>query len=356
MPVSQGQRSLKLAEIRSDPGALASLPPTSPRHQVIGLLDEGGMARVFLAHTRGDDGAPELVVIKHLRSYAAREPELCRMFLDEVRLGARLSHPNVVRTHELIEHADTVSLVMEYLEGQSYARARKRLAGSLSAGRMLALHLFVLEQVLAGLSYAHGLCDAAGEPAHVVHGDVSPPNVMLTYDGGVKLLDFGIAQHATMRGPSAQLGAFRGKIGYASPEQAAGAPLDARTDVFAAGVMLWEAVAGRRLWQDTGTDLIFARLAQGAWPHLSEVAPASDAGLARLCAWSMALDPARRPASAAALREALLAHARDRGLEMAAPEAGALLAAAYADERAALRAEVEAHLGRGHATGTFSTG
>jgi serine/threonine protein kinase len=341
--------------MRSDPGALASLPPTSPRHQVIGLLDEGGMARVFLASTPRADGTRELVVIKHLRSYVAREPELRRMFLDEVRLGAQLAHPNVVRTHEIIEQGQEVSLVMEYLEGQSYARARERLASRLAPDALLGLHLFVLGEVLAGLAYAHRLCDAAGQPAHIVHRDVSPPNVLLTYEGCVKLLDFGIAQHATMRGPSSQLGAFQGKLGYASPEQVLGRDLDARTDLFALAVMLWEAVAGRRLWQGVASDLLFARLGQGAWPRLAEVTPGVDAALAALCAWGMALDPADRPASAEAFREALLAHARARGLELGAAEAGALLSAAFEPERSALRREVEAHLD-GQPTGTFPTG
>jgi serine/threonine protein kinase len=350
------QRSPKLGKIRSDASALASLPPTSPRHQVIGLLDEGGMARVFLASTPGRDGVPELVVIKHLRSYVAREPELRRMFLDEMRLGARLAHPNVVRTHEVIEQGDEVSLVMEYLEGQSYARARERLATRLASDALLAVHLFVLGEVLAGLAYAHGLCDPSGQPAHIVHRDVSPPNVLLTYAGGVKLLDFGIAQHATMRGPSAQLGAFRGKLGYASPEQVRGEELDARTDLFAVTVMLWEAIAGRRLWQGMASDVIFARLARGSWPSLRDVVPGVDAELVRLCDWGMAVDPADRPASAEALREALVAHARARGLELGAAEAGALLSTAFERERSELRLEVDAHLGQRQTTGTFPTG
>src|SRR5262249_29472179 len=172
-------------------------------------------------------------------------PEFIAMFLDEARLSARLHHPNVVQTYEVVRHEGRLAIAMEYLHGQPL----KAVLGRLGGARALALptRLRLVTSVLAGLEYAHGLADFDGRPLEVVHRDVSPHNVIVTYDGHVKLLDFGVAKtlaacHQT------RPGGVKGKLTYLAPEAVRGERVDRRADVFSVGVMLWEILAGRRMW------------------------------------------------------------------------------------------------------------
>src|SRR5688500_4127745 len=166
------------------------------KHRVVCELGQGGMANVFLAVAQGTGGVSKLVVLKALRPELASEPDALAMFLDEARLAAQLNHGNVVQTYEVGQNDDRHVIVMEYLEGQSLAKL-VRCAESAGQRFPLALHLRVITHVLEGLHYAHEFKGYDGQPLHLVHRDVSPQNVFVTYDGRTKLLDFGIAKAAT---------------------------------------------------------------------------------------------------------------------------------------------------------------
>jgi serine/threonine-protein kinase len=274
------------------------------RYELIALLGEGGMARAYLALTRGPAGFNKVVVVKQIIPDLAQDADFVAMFLDEARLAARLHHPNIVQTFDVAEYDGAYVLVMEYLEGQSLASILKRLHPTTIP---LETHLWLLSEVLTGLHYAHTLCDYSGSPLGVVHRDVSPGNVLVTYGGEVKLLDFGVAKARCALAPSIDK-AIKGKVGYCAPEQLRTGDHDARADVFAVGVMLWEVLAGQR--RRRGTSLAEAARARldGDEPTITEVRPDIDPELARICDRATAMNPADRYATAAEFQTALRTH------------------------------------------------
>ncbi len=254
------------------------LPTSRAHYQVITTLGQGGMARVLLTLSRGPAGVDKLLVVKELKAELKGDPEFLTMFLDEARIAARLNHPNVVQTYEVSSDGDHPLIVMEYLEGQSMSALVARVGRK---AMPLEIHVHVLSQTAAGLHYAHDLRALDGSPLDVVHRDVSPHNVFVTYEGLVKLVDFGIAKAAGSAGVT-QAGQFKGKLGYASPEQLGGGAgvVDRRTDVFALGVMLWEAVARRRLTMGEEQGRVMSRRLRGEDPRLADVAPDAPEALA----------------------------------------------------------------------------
>ena len=184
------------------------------------------MATVYLAVTQNEGGFDfnKLVVIKRLREHVAADPEFVVMLQDEARLAARLNHQNVVQTIEVGEHEDEIFLAMEFLDGQPLHRVRKRAGANIP----LDIHLTILSDVIAGMHYAHELPDFDGKPLSIVHRDITPHNIFITYDGQTKILDFGIAK-AEGRASSTRHGVVKGKIAYMAPEQARGEMLDRRT-------------------------------------------------------------------------------------------------------------------------------
>ena len=275
------------------------------KYHLIATLGQGGMAKVYLALLAGPAGFNKLLVIKVLREDVLMgSEEGVRMFWDEARLAARLVHPNIVHTFEVGETDGRYFLAMEYLDGQSYREVQTR--ARTKGGLPLAEELRILSEVARGLHYSHELKGYNGEPLGVVHRDVSPQNVFLTYDGQVKLLDFGIAktqdsEHMT------QVGVIKGKLDYIAPEQLRGETIDGRADVFALGAMLWEAITaqrfagGRKIADVTKVHL---RLSGGE-AKLREVKPDVPEELARIVDRAIAVDPAERFADAAAFADAL---------------------------------------------------
>jgi serine/threonine-protein kinase len=317
-----------------------SLPSTIGRYEVVALLGEGGMARVFLALQRDAFAAKKLVVIKQVRPEFAADSDFLAMFLDEARIALQLSHPNVVHTYELVAEPPDFFLSMEFLEGQSLSRVlRTTLKGSFP----LELHIWILIQVLAALNYAHQLHDLDGTPLGIVHRDVSPSNVLVTSSGEVKLLDFGIAK-AAGAASFTQQGTIKGKLGYAAPEQCLGLPSDARADLFSVGVMLWEAIAGRRrISRESGLAALQARVTNTE-AAIEDVVPNVSPRLAEICRAALAHAPEERYASALDFKADLEAYLEEEGLRPDAMQVAALMDALFATEFNDLRRRVEAHL------------
>lgn len=262
-------------------------------------LGKGGMASVQLALLSGRAGFQKLVALKLLIPNLSREPDFITMFLDEARLAARLSHPNVVHTYEVGCQEGQPFIAMEFVEGPSLSRLRR-----VPGGLPLPLHLHIMTGVLAGLHHAHELKDFSGSSLAVVHRDVSPQNVLVGYDGQVKVVDFGIAKaHTQLFETSA--GLVKGKLGYMSPEQALGEPLDRRTDLFAVGVMLWEAATQTRLWPNISQRDRFGLLRAGQIPSVCEINPAAPAALDAICRRALAYSPDQRYQTAAELEAEL---------------------------------------------------
>jgi serine/threonine-protein kinase len=270
-------------------------PTRMGRYELLTMLGEGGMARVYLAVNRGPVGFNKLVVVKQVRPELAWDREFLTMFFDEARIAARLNHPNVVQTYEVLEDTGQYLLAMEFLEGHTLSEVLRRVG---RANMPLEEHLWVLTQVLAGLHYAHELCDFDGTPLGVVHRDVSPSNVFITYNGEVKLLDFGIAKAAGAISAT-QKGMVKGKLGYGAPEQFAGEYVDRRADIHSVGIMLWEALARQRRKLADTPAATFLALVGGAQPKVREVEPNAPPDLAVICDKAVATDPVDRYASAA---------------------------------------------------------
>jgi len=328
--------------------------PDEPKYRRIIELGHGGMAVVNLTAMRSTYGVTKLVVVKELLHELAADPDCRAMFMDEARLAARLNHPNVVQTFEIVDHVGEASddglegvcaLVMEYLEGQSLNRFRSKLKGD---PRALPFYLAAIIEALNGLDYAHTLADYQGAPLNIVHRDISPHNVLVTYAGEVKLLDFGIAKASDASSKPTQSGAVKGKLAYMAPEQARGERVDARADVFACGVMLWEAAVGHRLWTGMNDAAIIYRLTQTQLPSPREENPEVPEKLDEIIRRAMAHDLDKRHPSAAALRddlEAYVATLPERE-KMSRRTMGGIVSSLFADQRDEVRRVVEIEVGR----------
>jgi hypothetical protein len=319
------------------------------KYQLIAEIARGGMGVVYLALVQGPGGFHKLAVVKELKPELVEEPTFLTMFLDEARLAARLSHPNIVQTNEVGNDGDRYFLAMEYLDGRCLDHIRRR---AKAAGQIVppAMQLRILSEMLAGLDHAHRLADFDGTPLNIVHRDVSPQNVFVTFSGHVKLLDFGIAKAADSSHDT-NAGILKGKVAYMSPEQARGLKVDARADVFAAGVMLWEAVTGARLWgRQTDEEKLWSLVA-GNLPRASAVNPAVPRELDEICARAMAWSRDDRYQSAGHFQRDLEQYLAAAGSGVGAAELGAMVAALYRDDRIKASALIDAYVSRARSGG-----
>ena len=314
------------------------------RYQLVAPLGQGGMGTIHLAVAGGLAEFRKLLVVKELRQELAANPQFIEMFLNEAQLAAKLNHPNVVQTIEAGQDGDRYFLSMEFLDGQPFsalwscAREQPRVP--------LSIHLKVLCEALAGLHYAHSLSDYDGTKLRIVHRDVSPQNIFVTYDGQVKVVDFGIAR-ASMGGASTTPGVFKGKFGYAAPEQVRGDAVDARTDVFAMGVILWEVLAQRR-FADIRVDrsAVMTRLAGGE-PRAAQLSPKVDPRLAAICDRALEVDPAARYASADDFRVALEAYLEPAKKRATSAAIQAVMIQKFAAKREAVHRLIDRHIKHG---------
>jgi tetratricopeptide (TPR) repeat protein/tRNA A-37 threonylcarbamoyl transferase component Bud32 len=253
------------------------------KYALVRKLGTGGMAEVFLARTTVAQGLAKTLVIKKIHSAFARSRQFVTMFVDEAKIALGLNHPNIIQVFDFGAVGDTYFLAMEFVDGldvlrllQDLARERRRLPYGLGA--------YLVQQVAKGLDYAHRKTDDYREPLGIVHRDVSPQNILVSWDGAVKIVDFGIAR---ARDVHEDEGVIKGKFAYMSPEQARGEPVDCRSDVFALGIVLYELCAGRPLFPGKGKDVL-ELVKAGAIPPVREAARDLPESLERIIGKALA--------------------------------------------------------------------
>jgi len=328
----------------NEPEALSFERPTMQvgRYRILSELGRGGMSNVFLAVASGPGGVNKLVVLKALLPDLATEGYALSMFMDEARLAAQLNHPNVVQTYEVGTEGDRHVIVMEYLEGQSLSAVVRR--GAAEGNPMpLGLQLRIIINALDGLHYAHELSGYEGASLQLVHRDISPQNVFVTYDGQVKVLDFGIAK-ATSASTHTAAGVMKGKIAYMAPEQIVGGNVDRRADLYSVGCMLWASATGVKLWKDTPDVQIMRRAISGDVPTPQSVNPECDDDLNRIVMKALAREPDDRYATAVELQHDLETYVERFGAAAKQKEIARFVSTLFADTRAQLKALVERQL------------
>ncbi len=334
----------------------STLAPTAPerlgRYQVLGHLATGGMAEILLARLEGPAGFQKVVVLKRVLPHLARKSEFRRMFVDEARIVASLRHPNVVQVSELGRDGDELFLVMEYLEGESLARVLRKVSGEAEPrGLDFALCAHIVAAACAGLHAAHEYV-ADGVPQNLVHRDVSPQNLFVTYDGAVKVLDFGVAK-AVDRYTNTSTGQVKGKFAYMAPEQCLAEEIDRRTDVFALGIVLWEISTGRRLFARENELLVFKAICEQPVKPPSEVVPGYPPALEAIVLRALARNREDRYATAAEMRRELQVVARDLApAAIPEDELASSMRELFA-ERIAQKAELSRRVGDGVNVGTL---
>ena len=223
-----------------------ALPSPFGKYLLLERISVGGMAEVFKAKTFGVEGFEKIIAIKKILPAMAEDADFIQMFIDEAKIAGQLNHANICQIFELGKIDDSHFIAMEYIWGKDLLQIQNRFR-RLKKHMPVQMAAFVMGKVCEGLDYAHRKKDATGKPLNIIHRDVSPQNVILSYDGEVKVIDFGIAKAAS-RSSKTQAGVLKGKFGYMSPEQVAGKPMDQRTDLFAVGTILYEMLTSDRLF------------------------------------------------------------------------------------------------------------
>jgi eukaryotic-like serine/threonine-protein kinase len=274
------------------------------RYALYGKIASGGMATVYFGRMMGAAGFTRTVAIKRLHPHLAEEPEFVSMMIDEARLAARVQHPNVAQTLDVVATGEELLIVMEYVAGESLSRllraegARERLVPP-------AIVSAVMNGVLHGLHAAHEAKSDRGVPLGIVHRDVSPHNMLVGVDGLARVIDFGVAK-AAGRLQTTREGVVKGKVAYMAPEQLSGQAATRLADVYAAGVVLWETLTGRHLFKADDDAGIFAQILSGSFPKpgrwVAGLPPALDEVVMR----ALERDPAARFATAREMADALV--------------------------------------------------
>jgi len=307
------------------------------KYYLVDRLAVGGMAEIFRTKMFGVDGFQKDMVVKQILPQYARNREFIQMFVDEAKITVSLSHGNIVPVFELGQIEGVYFIAMEQVDG-------KNLGETLDAcldqqKRMSLAHaLFITTELLAGLAYAHRKTDAQGTPLGIVHRDISPQNILLSFEGEVKIVDFGIARAATKMHET-QAGVIKGKFGYMSPEQASGHDVDPRSDIFAAGILLYEMLTLERLFASDREAVTLDRVKRADVPTPSKVNPGLSPRLDAIVFKSMARRPEDRFQTADEMRQALLKHLFELNLVANASTLSVYLKELFAAELAERRAQ-----------------
>jgi serine/threonine-protein kinase len=278
-------------------------PEIVGRYELLAPIASGGMATVYLAVQRGKRGFSREVALKLTHAHLREQPHWAHDLVEEAKLASRIAHPNVVQVIDVDDDANGVFLVMPYVEGDTLSGLQRHAAAS--GGRLPAPIAFrILDDALAGLHAAHELVDDTGESVGLVHRDFSPGNVLVGLDGVGRLADFGVAKAATRVGYT-HTGTIKGKFAYMSPEQVRGDSLDRRSDVWAAGIVAWELLAGQRMFPDADQPSTLVRITTEPPLRVRDVRPDAPAVLDEAIASALAIDVRRRCATAEELRRKL---------------------------------------------------
>jgi eukaryotic-like serine/threonine-protein kinase len=302
------------------------------------------MSNVYLAVASGPGDFHKLVVLKVLRADLAQEEAFRKMALNEAQIAARLNHPNVVQTYEVLNEGERPVIVMEYLEGQSLSNVLSRIKADTFT---LAMRLRILADALGGLHHAHELCDYDGSSFELVHRDFTPQNIFVGYDGHVKVLDFGIAKTTAVPDDDSRTGTLKGKVRYMCPEQIIGAPrTDRRADIYSAGIILWELIARAPPYKDDAEITVINKVINGELPSLRSAAPDAPEDLVQICEKATQFDREARFATAAEMQTAI-----ERALEVlatrgASRDIGRLVSEGFAETRAATKRIIEEQLAK----------
>jgi serine/threonine protein kinase len=293
------------------------------KFQLLSEIATGGMAEIWIAKQQLEEGIEKLVVIKMLRPKLKKNREFVHMFLNEARIASRLTHPNVVQMYDLGYAAGNYFIAMEYIAGENL-RTTTKACRKTGDKIPLPLSLAIISQACEGLHYAHTKTDVLGRPLNIVHCDMSPQNIVISFTGQVKLVDFGVAKAAS-RFEQAQSGVVKGKLAYMSPEQIQGKQMDARSDVFSAGIVLWELCTWKRLFGSFTPNEIVKLIPTGNVPSPSRVNPEVTPALESVILKALQKDPLSRFQSALEMHQALAEVMHDDGVSAEASELSAFM-------------------------------
>ncbi|MFW5920884.1 MAG: protein kinase domain-containing protein [Polyangiales bacterium] len=302
---------------------------TFGRYELVGRLAFGGMAEIFLARESAAGGASRYLVIKRVLPHVADDEQFVQMFFDEARLAMQLNHPNICHIYEFGEKDDHYFIAMEWINGQPLGQAirRARVEGGIPAH----IGAKVVAQVADALHYAHRAKDQMGRPMGIVHRDVSPQNIMVSYDGAVKLLDFGIAKAST-HATKTQAGVVKGKFAYMSPQQCLGQDIDGRADIFALGICLYEVLTGKGLYHRKSEYETMRAVIDGEVPSIRDVVPDLPVELDAITQKALAKKPEDRFQTAGEMHEALEQWIATSGNVVSAAKIESFMEELYADE------------------------
>ena len=282
------------------------------RYTVVRRIGSGGMAELYLARLDGPEGFVKPVALKLMHPHLSDDAHFAQMFLKEARIAATLEHPAIVPVLDVGEFGGEYFMALEYVHGRDLRQLLSELKGTLMP---LGAALRVVLEVGRALHYAHRLRDVGGRPLGIVHRDVSPSNVLLSFQGAVKLADFGVAKMAERSNATAS-GALKGKLGYMSPEQCLQEHVDARSDVFSLGVVLYEATTGRRAFRAEQPVAVMNRVIDGEWVAPKRFVPDYPEALHQILAKALEVDVEQRWPNAEAMCEALERFATEAGLDI----------------------------------------
>lgn len=342
--VSHAQRLRRLSQWprrrRAEAGALPHVgrPRGSCRYERLLQLSSDGTSVLWLAVALGSYEVSRLVVLKTLAPQRAGDEKAVKQLVDEARVTARLNHPNVVQVLDLVHDGPAPVLVMEYLPGPCLATLVA--LASDSPAFTLELRLAIVSRLLRGLDHAHRVRDFDGRTLGIVHGAVSPTNVVVTFDGQVKLIDFSCC---SVVGEGSEPVPARRALPYLAPEQLSGTP-DFRVDLFSVGVILWELIAGRPMWGSTPAPTVMRRLLAGQIPDLREAQPGVDAELSHICARALAPHRDTRYRSAGQMRDEIDRYLERRGSPHRAAAIAALVRRTCREQQQHTQRLIEARL------------
>ena len=274
------------------------------KYSLFERIGRGGMAEVFKGRIQGPAGFERVFVVKRILPHLSDDSTFIKMFVEEAKMSARLNHPNIVHIFELGAVEGEYFISMEYIRGHDLSETMRSIWKALGPPRP-ELVAYIGREACRGLAYAHGLTDENGRPLGMIHRDVSPSNVMLSYEGAVKMLDFGIAKALGDSGDSSKSGTMKGKYAYMAPEQTEGDNIDHRSDIFACGIVLHEVLTGRRLFKGQNDVQTIERVRRCEVPPPSLQNPAVPPELDHIVLKALQRDPARRWSNAADMADAL---------------------------------------------------